>query len=338
MSLLKEIQNTALAIEQEPIVSKEDLEHFRLKYLSKKGIINQYVEAFRTVPNDEKKHIGQPLNQLKQLAENFFKNKQEILENLTLSVSVDRDLSLESNFYTTGSRHPLRQVEYDIVSIFEAIGFVPYEGPEIEDDWHNFSGLNFAEHHPARDMQDTFFVGEDAKHLLRTHTTSVQIRALEKFTPPMKVLMPGRVYRNEAISARAHCFFHQIDGFYINKKVSFADLKGTLLHFAKQFFGVKTELRVRPSYFPFTEPSVEMDVSCNVCQKKGCNVCKYTGWLEILGGGLIHPNILKNFGIDPNEYSGFAFGMGVERISMLKYQIKDLRLFSQNDVAFLNQF
>ena len=281
--------------------------------------------------------LGQALNQLKQaIQDKLDEGKANFSESTQKSSGLD--LSRPVTEDQLGSRHPLSLVRNEIVEIFKRIGFTLSEGPEIEDDWHNFTALNLPDEHPARDMQDTFFIQQNPDILLRTHTSSVQVRFMENNQPPIRTLSPGRVYRNEAISARAHCIFHQVEGLYIDKDVSFADLKQTLLYFAKEMFGDKTEIRLRPSYFPFTEPSAEVDVSCNICSGKGCNVCKYTGYLEILGCGMVDPNVLKNCGIDPNVYTGFAFGMGIERIAMLKYQVKDLRLFFENDVRFLEQF
>ena len=315
----------------------EELEQFRIKYLGKKGKMNDLFAAFKEVPNDQKKAFGQALNQLKQaIQDKLDEGKASFSENTQQSSGLDLSRPVAAD--QLGSRHPLSLVRNEIVEIFKRIGFTISEGPEIEDDWHNFTALNLPDEHPARDMQDTFFIQQNPDILLRTHTSSVQVRFMENNQPPIRTLSPGRVYRNEAISARAHCIFHQVEGLYIDKDVSFADLKQTLLYFAKEMFGDKTEIRLRPSYFPFTEPSAEVDVSCNICSGKGCNVCKYTGYLEILGCGMVDPNVLKNCGIDPNVYTGFAFGMGIERIAMLKYQVKDLRLFFENDVRFLEQF
>jgi phenylalanyl-tRNA synthetase alpha chain len=293
--------------------------------------------AFKEVPNEQKKDFGQALNQLKKAIQDKLEEGKKSFSDDT-EQSSGLDLSRPVSEGQLGSRHPLSLVRNEIVEIFKRIGFTLSEGPEIEDDWHNFTALNLPDEHPARDMQDTFFIQQNPDILLRTHTSSVQVRFMENNKPPIRTLSPGRVYRNEAISARAHCIFHQVEGLYIDKDVSFADLKQTLLYFAKEMFGDKTEIRLRPSYFPFTEPSAEVDVSCNICSGKGCNVCKYTGYLEILGCGMVDPNVLKNCGIDPEVYTGFAFGMGIERIAMLKYQVKDLRLFFENDVRFLNQF
>ena len=315
----------------------EELEQFRIQYLGKKGKMNDLFAAFKEVPNDQKKAFGKALNQLKQaIQDKLDEGKASFSENTQQSSGLDLSRPVAAD--QLGSRHPLSLVRNEIVEIFKRIGFTLSEGPEIEDDWHNFTALNLPDEHPARDMQDTFFIQQNPDILLRTHTSSVQVRFMENNQPPIRTLSPGRVYRNEAISARAHCIFHQVEGLYIDKDVSFADLKQTLLYFAKEMFGDKTEIRLRPSYFPFTEPSAEVDVSCNICSGKGCNVCKYTGYLEILGCGMVDPNVLKNCGIDPNVYTGFAFGMGIERIAMLKYQVKDLRLFFENDVRFLEQF
>ena len=314
----------------------EELEQFRIKYLGNKGIIKDLFKSFKEVPNDQKKEFGQILNKLKITTEEKIHNLAMNLNSKEDSPSNEQDFSLPVSDDNLGSRHPISLVKNEIIDIFSRIGFNVSEGPEIEDDWHNFTALNFPEEHPARDMQDTFFI--DKENALRTHTSSVQVRVMENSTPPIRTISPGRVFRNEAISARAHCIFHQVEGLYIAKDVSFADLKQTLLYFAREMFGEKTEIRLRPSYFPFTEPSAEVDVSCNICSGKGCNVCKHSGFLEILGCGMVDPNVLKNCGIDPEIYSGFAFGMGVERIAMLKYQINDLRLFFENDIRFLNQF
>lgn len=329
-ALLNEIENYS-------IKDTDSLEQFRIQYLGKKGILQSLFEEFKAVPGSEKKEIGQLLNQFKVKAEEILNSNKEKLES-GASTDIKIDLSLPSNNYQIGNRHPISIAKNELCEIFTRLGFTIAEGPEIEDDWHVFSALNFAKEHPARDMQDTFFIMSNPEIILRTHTSSVQIRAMEKKQPPLRIIMPGRVFRNEAISYRAHCIFHQIEGLYIDKNVSFADLKQTLLYYAKAFFGEDTQIRLRPSYFPFTEPSAEMDVSCKICKGKGCNVCKYTGWLEVLGCGMVHPNVLENCGIDSKVYSGFAFGMGIERTAMLKYQIKDLRLYFENDMRFLNQF
>lgn len=318
-------------------INRDDLESLRIKYLSKKGEVTSLFNDFRTVSNEQKKEIGQMLNDLKNTAQNKI---NELKSNLESSVSEKNklDLTRTPDPIELGTRHPLSIVKTEIADIFGRLGFVIAEGPEVEDDWHVFSALNFPPEHPARDMQDTFFITRDPDVLLRTHTSSVQTRIMTTQEPPIRVLCPGRVYRNEAISYRAHCFFHQVEGLYIDKNVSFADLKQALLYFAKEMFGEGTKIRLRPSYFPFTEPSAEMDISCNLCGGKGCPFCKGTGWVEILGCGMVDPNVLESCGIDSKVYSGYAFGMGIERITNLKYQVKDLRMFSENDVRFLNQF
>ncbi|HEX7366497.1 MAG TPA: phenylalanine--tRNA ligase subunit alpha [Pelobium sp.] len=358
----------------------EELESFRIKFLGSKGIIKDLFDEFKAVSPEEKRVLGKVLNQFKQLAEaKFNDNKDKFTANTTPTNK--EDLTLPGEGFEIGGRHPLSLVRKEIVEIFKRLGFVLAEGPEIEDDWHNFSALNFPEEHPARDMQDTFFVqspsplsispeggealdgsalsqnknlpdanpsgqasppsgGETERgaYALRTHTSSVQVRLMEAGKPPFRALMPGRVYRNEAISARAHCFFHQVEGLYVDENVSFADLKQTLYYFVQELYGEGTKVRFRPSYFPFTEPSAEMDISCTICKGAGCQMCKQSGWVEILGCGMIDPNVLENVNIDSKKYTGFAFGMGIERITNLKYQIKDLRLFSENDVRFLKQF
>ena len=308
----------------------EQIEALRIKYLSKKGEISALFNDFRTVPNEQKKEIGQKLNEKINALREAFASKDDI--------SSDIDLTRSAVPYAEGSRHPLSLVKNEIIDIFSRLGFTIAEGPEVEDDWYVFSSLNFAADHPARDMQDTFFIQRNPDVLLRTHTSSVQSRVMEKTQPPIRIICPGRVYRNEAISYRAHCFFHQVEALYVDKNVTFADLKQTLLYFAKEMFGPETKIRLRPSYFPFTEPSAEMDISCNLCGGKGCNFCKHTGWVEILGCGMVDPNVLEACGIDSKQYTGFALGMGVERITNLKYQVKDLRMFSENDVRFLEEF
>ncbi len=330
------IQNILNEIEKFEADSKEALENFRVKLLSKKGEISLLFEDFKTVSPGLKKEVGQKLNELKNKAQEKINSLKEKFEKTTDSGTPELDLTLPGEELRAGSRHPISIVRKQIISIFSRIGFTLADGPEIEDDWHNFTALNFPEDHPARDMQDTFFISDELA--LRTHTSSVQVRVMENNKPPMRILAPGRVYRNEAISARSHCFFHQVEGFYIDTNVSFADLKQTLLYFAREFFGEDTKIRLRPSYFPFTEPSAEMDISCNICKGKGCTVCKQSGWVEILGCGMVDPAVLDNCKIDSRKYRGFAFGMGIERIAMLSYRIKDLRLFSENDVRFLNQF
>ena len=315
----------------------EQIEALRIKYLSKKGEISALFNDFRTVPNEQKKEIGQKLNELKNIATEKINALREAFASKD-DISSDIDLTRSAVPYAEGSRHPLSLVKNEIIDIFSRLGFTIAEGPEVEDDWYVFSSLNFAADHPARDMQDTFFIQRNPDVLLRTHTSSVQSRVMEKTQPPIRIICPGRVYRNEAISYRAHCFFHQVEALYVDKNVTFADLKQTLLYFAKEMFGPETKIRLRPSYFPFTEPSAEMDISCNLCGGKGCNFCKHTGWVEILGCGMVDPNVLEACGIDSKQYTGFALGMGVERITNLKYQVKDLRMFSEIDVRFLEEF
>lgn len=319
----------------------EELEVFRIKFLGTKGIIKDLFDEFKSVSPEEKRVLGKVLNEFKKLAEEKHQEFKEQFENGAGADNNTIDLSLPGEGFETGSRHPLSLVRAEIIEIFKKLGFIVEEGPEIEDDWHNFSALNFPEEHPARDMQDTFFIKKDKEHgdiALRTHTSSVQVRMMENGKAPFRAIMPGRVYRNEAISARAHCFFHQVEGLYVDENVSFADLKQTLFYFVQEMFGEGTKVRFRPSYFPFTEPSAEMDISCSICGGSGCQMCKGSGWVEILGCGMVDPNVLENCGIDSGKHSGFAFGMGIERITNLKYQIKDLRLFSENDIRFLKQF
>ena len=321
------------------VATEKELEEFRIKFISRKSVITDLFTEFKNVPDDRKKEFGQKLNEVKELANEKFqeliaqlKEQSEDAENSFV------DVTLPPVPNQSGSIHPLTQVKNRMIQIFERQGFNVSEGPEIEDDWHNFTALNFPENHPAREMQDTYFIEKNPDTLLRTHTSTVQIRLMEHGKPPFRSIMPGRVYRNEAISARAHCFFHQVEGLYVDERVGFKDLKQTLYFFAREFFGKDTKIRFRPSYFPFTEPSAEIDISCFICGGSGCKICKNTGWVEIGGSGMVDPNVLSQCGIDPNEYSGFAFGMGIERISMLKYQIDDIRLFSENDSRFLNQF
>ena len=317
----------------------EEVEALRIKYLSKKGEISALMEQFRTVAPEKKREVGQALNQLKDLVTERINTLRSEAEAGAAKAAVQAiDLTRTPAPIPLGTRHPLSIVREEIISIFRRLGFSIAEGPEIEDDWHVFSSLNFAADHPARDMQDTFFIRREPDVLLRTHTSSVQTRVMERSKPPIRIICPGRVYRNEAISARAHCFFHQVEALYVDRNVSFADLRQTLLYFAKEMFGTETKIRLRPSYFPFTEPSAEMDISCNLCGGNGCSFCKHTGWVEILGCGMVDPNVLEACGIDSKEYSGFALGMGIERITNLKYQVKDLRMFSENDVRFLNEF
>lgn len=339
--LHEKIKQYSQEIEEFNFNSAEDIENFRLKFLVSKGIIKSLFEEFKTVSPEEKRTLGKVLNELKQLAENRLQEAQATLGDTPKSTPrAEGDLTLPGEGFQLGSRHPLSLVRKEIIEIFKKLGFVVAEGPEIEDDWHIFSALNFPPEHPARDMQDTFFIKkQDGNDIaLRTHTSSVQVRLMEAGKPPFRAIMPGRVYRNEAISARAHCFFHQIEGLYVDENVSFADLKQTLFHFVQELYGAGTKVRFRPSYFPFTEPSAEMDISCSICKGAGCNLCKGSGWVEILGCGMVDPNVLENCGIDSKKYSGFAFGMGIERVTNLKYEIKDLRLFSENDVRFLSQF
>lgn len=318
--------------------TKERLEEFRIKILSKKGKLSALFEDFKTVDPSLRKQVGQQLNELKNKAQDKINHFKEKFETNECPADNALDLTLPGEEITIGSRHPLSLVRNEIVEIFSKIGYTVSEGPEIEDDWHNFTALNTPADHPARDMQDTFYIQENPDIVLRTQTSSVQVRIMENNKPPIRTVSPGRVYRNEAISARAHCQFHQVEGLYIDKKVSFADLKQTLLYFAKEMFGEETQIRLRPSFFPFTEISAEMDISCPFCKGKGCNICKGAGWVEILGCGMVDPAVLDNCKIDSKQYSGFAFGMGIERITMLKYQVKDLRLFFENDVRFLKQF
>ncbi len=342
--MLERINRLSGEISGFSVKNQDDLELFRLKFLSKKGYIPELFEDFRNVEPEVKKELGQKLNQLKQQAIERYNILKESLSQ-TQKVSKINDISRPAYPWNLGSRHPISIMRNDIINIFERIGFTVSEGPEIEDDNHVFTKLNFAPEHPARDMQDTFYISrfseEDSSPsdiLLRTQTSSVQVRVMQTQKPPIRTISPGRVFRNEAISARAHCIFHQVEGLYIDENVSFADLRQTLLFFAREMFGKQTEIRLRPSYFPFTEPSAEMDVSCTICGGKGCNVCKYTGWLEVLGCGMVHPAVLEACNIDNNKYTGFAFGMGIERPAMLKYQVNDLRLYFENDIRFLEQF
>lgn len=335
--MLDKIKALQEEIEKIVVSGKEEVEELRLKYISKKGSISQLFEDFKNVSPEQKKEVGQAIYTLK----NFALDKINALkESFESAVNGDSglDLTMPGDSVKLGTRHPLSLVKNEIIGIFGRLGFTVAEGPEIEDDWHVFSALNFPPEHPARDMQDTFFIEKNPDVLLRTHTSSVQIRVMERTQPPIRMIFPGRVFRNEAISARSHCIFHQIEGLYVDENVSFADLKQTLLQFAKELFGEGTQIRLRPSYFPFTEPSAEMDVSCSICGGKGCNVCKYSGWLEILGCGMVDPNVLEACNIDSKKYTGFAFGMGIERITMLRYGIKDIRHFFENDVRFLKQF
>jgi phenylalanyl-tRNA synthetase alpha chain len=330
-SLKKEIAATTVA-------GLEELEAFRIKYLGTKGLLKQIMGEMKNVPVEQKKEAGQLLNEFKTFVENHFEQMASGLNDADSSNVNQLDVTLPGNSFPLGTRHPISIIHNKIVAIFQRLGFSVAEGPEIEDDWHNFTALNLPENHPARDMQDTFYISQNPDWLLRTHTSSVQIREMMKKELPLRIICPGRVYRNETISARAHCFFNQVEGLYIAENVSFADLKQTLYFFVKEMFGNDVQVRFRPSYFPFTEPSAEMDISCLICKGEGCSVCKKTGWVEILGCGMVHPKVLDNCGIDSEKYTGFAFGMGIERITMLTYQVKDLRLFSENDVRFLKQF
>jgi len=331
---LEEIKNLSAS-------TKEEIEKIRIEYLGKKGLMNDLFAQFKDVPNEHKKEAGMLLNELKNKIQSQIETLKDTIEQKQEELRPKEDLTKPADMYSLGSIHPLTTVRKEIIDIFSHLGYTVAQGPEIEDDWHVFSALNFPKEHPARDMQDTFFVEnreDDNNILLRTHTSSVQVREMEKQKPPIRIIAPGRVFRNEAISARAHCIFHQVEGLYIDKGVSFADLKQTLLYFVKEMFGSETKIRLRPSYFPFTEPSAEMDISCTICGGKGCNICKHTGWLEILGCGMVDPNVLKASNIDDSIYSGFAFGMGIERIAMLRYDVKDLRQYFENDIRFLEQF
>lgn len=335
--MLNKIELLLAEIQVLSATNAEEIESLRIKYLSKKGIITSLMTEFRNVPTDQKKEVGIKINELKSKAQEKINELKNSFATNDSDVS-DIDITRTAYPIGLGTRHPLTIVKNEIIDIFNRLGFSLAEGPEVEDDWHVFSSMNFADDHPARDMQDTFFIESHPDVILRTHTSSVQSRVMEHQAPPIRVICPGRVYRNEAISARAHCFFHQLEGLYIDKDVSFTDLKQVLLLFAKEMFGEETKIRLRPSYFPFTEPSAEMDISCNICGGKGCSFCKHTGWVEILGCGMVDPNVLELNGIDSNKFSGYAFGMGIERITNLKYQVKDLRLFSENDLRFLKEF
>ncbi len=336
--LVKQIEQHKKEILALTLNNKEAVEAFRIKYLGTKGLLKMIMGEMKNVPVDQKKEAGQLLNEFKIFTESFYEELLQGLGAVDKKFSASIDVTLPGESLPLGSRHPISIVHNKIVSIFQRLGFSIAEGPEIEDDWHNFTALNLPENHPARDMQDTFYISQNPDWLLRTHTSSVQIREMEKGNLPLRIICPGRVYRNETISARAHCFFNQVEGLYIAENVSFADLKQTLYFFVQEMFGNDVKVRFRPSYFPFTEPSAEMDISCLICNGDGCNVCKKTGWVEILGCGMVHPQVLDNCGIDSKKYTGFAFGMGVERITMLTYQVKDLRLFSENDIRFLKQF
>ncbi len=336
--LLQQIAHYKEDIHTYTAKTPEEVEAFRIKYLGTKGIVKAVMGEMKTVPAERRREAGQMLNEFKQFTEAKYESIKEATSGKLQAASNEVDITLPGSPVEGGSRHPLSIVRNNIVAIFKRLGFAVAEGPEIEDDWHNFGAMNLPENHPARDMQDTFYIHQNPDWLLRTHTSSVQARVMETQKPPIRVICPGRVYRNETISARAHCFFHQIEGLYVDENVSFADLKQTLYFFVQEMFGKEVNVRFRPSYFPFTEPSAEMDITCLICGGKGCTVCKHTGWVEILGSGMVHPKVLENFGIDPEQYTGFAFGMGVERVCQLKYRVNDLRLYSQNDVRFLKQF
>ena len=335
--MLEKIQELMAEVEALQAKSATEVEALRIKYLSKKGKITALMADFRNVSADQKREVGIKINELKNKAQERINSLRETLASTDTE---DENIDITRTAYPIklGTRHPITLVKNEIIDIFARLGFSLAEGPEVEDDWHVFSSMNFADDHPARDMQDTFFVESHPDIILRTHTSSVQARVMERQQPPIRVICPGRVYRNEAISARAHCFFHQVEGLYVDKDVSFTDLKQVLLLFAKEMFGEETKIRLRPSYFPFTEPSAEMDISCNICGGKGCSFCKHTGWVEILGCGMVHPNVLELNGIDSKKYKGYAFGLGVERITNLKYNVKDLRMFSEHDVRFLKEF
>ncbi|MDR1169231.1 MAG: phenylalanine--tRNA ligase subunit alpha [Prevotellaceae bacterium] len=333
----EKIEQLRKKVEEFKSETPQHLEEFRIRILGKKGELTEMFDEFKNVASEEKREIGKLLNEVKILVQQKLKSQKELFDNVETGKNI-ADKTLPANADNPGSRHPVNLAKNEILEIFTRLGFTVADGPEIEDDWHVFSALNFPPNHPARDMQDTFFIEQNPDILLRTHTSSIQVRTMERQKPPIRVVCPGRVFRNEAISARAHCIFHQVEGLYIDKNVSFADMKQTLLYFAREMFGENTEIRLRPSFFPFTEPSAEMDVSCKICGGKGCNICKYTGWLEVLGCGIVDPNVLEACGIDSKEYTGYAFGMGVERLAMLKWQVKDLRLYFENDVRFLEQF
>jgi len=337
--LLQQIETHKEDISSFVASDQEAVEIFRIKYLGTKGLVKQVMGEMKNVPDENKKAFGKLLNEFKQFTENKFETlKEAVASNVQLSHVTKIDITLPGDALPVGTRHPVSLISNRIVSIFQRLGFAVAEGPEIEDDWHNFTALNLPENHPARDMQDTFYLNQNPDWMLRTHTSSVQVREMEKGKLPIRIVCPGRVYRNETVSARSHCFFHQVEGLYIDENVSFADLKQTLYFFVQEMFGNDVKIRFRPSYFPFTEPSAEMDISCLICGGKGCNICKHTGWVEILGCGMAHPKLLENCGIDSNKYTGYAFGIGIERPAMMKYQMNDLRLFSENDLRFLKQF
>ncbi len=335
--MIEQIQKLIEEVQGLQAHSAEEVESLRIKYLSKKGEVNALMADFRNVPAEMKREVGQRINELKTLALDKINALRDAVQ-VEQVAGGDIDLTRTPYPVRLGTRHPLTLVKNEIVDIFSRLGFTLAEGPEVEDDWHVYSSMNFADDHPARDMQDTFFVEAHPDIILRSHTSSVQARVMERQQPPIRVICPGRVYRNEAVSARAHCFFHQVEGLYVDRNVSFADLKQVLLLFAQEMFGTDTQIRLRPSYFPFTEPSAEMDVSCTICGGKGCSMCKGSGWLEILGCGMVDPNVLENCGIDSKKYTGFAFGLGIERMTMLKYKTNDIRLYFENDVRFIQQF
>jgi phenylalanyl-tRNA synthetase alpha chain len=336
--IVQQIEKYKQDIESLQITDAKLLEEYRIQFLGTKGIVKALMAEMKNVPNEQKKAFGQLMNEFKQFAEAKYEINKEATGNGQPATNVSIDLSLPGQPLPLGSRHPISLMRNQMIEIFGRLGFVVADGPEIEDDFHNFTALNLPEHHPARDMQDTFYIQQNPDWLLRTHTSNVQIREMEKGVLPLRMIMPGRVYRNETVSARSHCFFHQIEGMYIDENVSFADLKQTLYYFVREMYGNDVKIRFRPSYFPFTEPSAEMDIDCQLCHGEGCSVCKQSGWLEILGCGMVHPHVLQNCGIDPNKYTGFAFGMGIERPALLKYGITDIRLLSENDVRFLKQF
>lgn len=336
--LLRQIENYSKEIEGIAPDGAEALEAYRIKFLGTKGIVKALFTEMKNVPAEKKKEFGLVLNEFKQLAESKYESWKSQTGDIATSDKSTPDLTLPGDPAPLGSRHPISLMRNNIIAIFQRLGFSVAEGPEIEDDWHNFTALNLPEHHPARDMQDTFYIHQNPDWLLRTHTSNIQIREMEKGVLPLRIVCPGRVYRNETISARSHCFFHQIEGLYIDENVSFADLKQTLYYFVQEMYGTDVKIRFRPSYFPFTEPSAEMDINCQICNGAGCTVCKHSGWVEILGCGMVHPKVLSNCNIDPEKYNGFAFGMGIERPALLKYGINDIRLFSENDIRFLKQF
>lgn len=337
-ALLQQLNDHKKEIEAYTATDAQGAEAFRIKYLGTKGLVKSVMGEMKTVAPEQRKEAGLLLNEFKQFAEGKYEDLKKTAANDQHAAANDTDRSLPGDRIAVGTRHPLSLVRARIISIFHRLGFAVADGPEIEDDWHNFTALNLPENHPARDMQDTFYISQAPDWLLRTHTSNVQIREMEQGQLPIRIICPGRVYRNETISARAHCFFHQVEGLYIDEDVSFADLKQTLYFFVREMFGHTVQVRFRPSYFPFTEPSAEMDITCTICGGNGCGLCKQTGWVEILGCGMVHPKVLENCGIDPERYTGYAFGMGIERITQIRYNVNDLRLYSQNDLRFLKQF